>query len=162
MKKNIIFICSGNTCRSPMAKYIFDYELKSNNIAGYSSDSAGMFCIAGMPASSNAIAVLNEIGIAEVSKHRSKPVAENALKKSDLIVCLTLNIKRTIQINYPELIKKLRVLKEFSVSETGANDNQDIRDPFGCGIPEYRNCRDEIHECIIKLIDSIKQGNLKL
>jgi len=160
MSKNIIFICSGNTCRSPMAKYIFDHEMKLNNISDYISDSAGIFCIAGMPASSNAVAALGEIGITEITKHQSKPVSEGLLQQSDFIICLTLNIKQTIQINYPELIKKLHTLKEFDLAARNSRV-QDISDPFGSGIAEYRNCRDEIRNCIQGLVDYIKQEKLK-
>ncbi len=153
MKKKILFICSGNTCRSPMAKYLFNNEIQKLDITDYFGDSAGLYCYPGESASTNATAVLSELNI-NSEEHYSKPATAALLKKAHLIVCMTNSIKNTIQINFPELTSKLFLLKFFvQQSETV----EDIADPFGGDIIMYRNTRDEIAECIQRLIKNINK-----
>ena len=145
----ILFICSGNTCRSPMAKFIFNAELEKHSINAYTGDSAGLFCYAGEPISFNASEVLKESGI-DSSSHKSKPASSSLLKKAHLLVCMTNSIKNTIQINFPEFTGKLRLMKFFSSDNTAVNS--DVCDPFGRDLNIYRNIRDEIADCIKKMI----------
>ena len=84
---NILFICAGNTCRSPMAEYIF--REKTKYFKGfYNVHSFGMSAIDGLPASENAVAIMHNRGI-DISAHRSQKLSAQMVKDSDFIFCLS-------------------------------------------------------------------------
>ena len=86
-KMNILFICAGNTCRSPMAEYIF--REKTKHFKGfYNVHSFGMGAIDGMPASENSVIAMQKRGI-DISAHRSKQLSAQMVKDSDFIFCLS-------------------------------------------------------------------------
>ncbi len=131
---NIIFVCTGNTCRSPMA----EGYLKSKKIDNLSVSSRGFSF--GESANSNSIAVMNEIGI-DISDHISKAITTDDTNRADAIICMT--------VSHKQLLTSL-----------GANPDKiyvlgdGITDPFGCDINTYRNCRDSITKSIDNLINS--------
>lgn len=125
---NILFVCSGNTCRSPMA----EGYLNSKNISGLRALSCGFSC-AGERASENAVAVMKEIGV-DISAHRSKTVSRDLIC-ADKIFCMGESHKNA-------LITAGVNPKNISVLGGG------ISDPYGQSKEVYRKCRDEITEAI--------------
>ncbi len=119
---NIIFVCTGNTCRSPMA----EGYLKSKNILGVNVQSRGFSN--GETANEKSVAVMNEIGI-DISHHISRSVTADDIKNTDKFICMTAGHK--------SLLLSLGA-KNVSVLGDG------IPDPFGLDITVYRNCRDKI------------------
>ena len=86
--KEILFVCAGNTCRSPMAEYLLKSELKKNGITGYSVSSAGLSAFPNLSASQNAVSALAEIDITEIKNHMSRYLTPDLLKKSDYIIVI--------------------------------------------------------------------------
>ena len=129
---NIIFVCTGNTCRSPMA----EYYLKSKNLDGINVISRGFS--AGEPANPNSVAVMNEVGI-DLSKHISNCITADELNLADAIICMTDSHKQLL-LSLGAAEQKLYVL------------NGGIPDPFGCDVDTYRKCRDSIFVSIDTLI----------
>ncbi len=130
---NIIFVCTGNTCRSPMA----EYYLKSKNLNNISVVSRGFS--GGDKANKNSIAVMNEVGI-DISNHISVYITPTDIKNADTIICMTESHKQMLLLSGADQ-NKLYVL------------GGGIPDPFGCDIETYRQCRDSIFENIDNLID---------
>ncbi len=131
---NIIFVCTGNTCRSPMA----EYYLKSKNLEGVNIISRGFS--GGESANPNSVAVMSEAGI-DISNHISKSITANEAQNADAIICMTESHK---QLLIASGVDKNRI----SVLSGG------IADPFGQDIDTYRKCRDDIFVGIDNLINN--------
>ena len=85
---NLVFVCTGNICRSPMAEGMFKKLLEEKGESGIDCSSAGLATFDGRPASDNAQAVALEYGV-DISEHRSRMLTRSIARKADLIVCMT-------------------------------------------------------------------------
>ncbi len=131
---NIVFVCTGNTCRSPMA----EYYLKSKNLNNINVSSRGFS--SGEPANPNSIAVMQEFGI-DISTHISQSITVNDVKSADAIICMTESHKQLLMSIGGENAKILVL-------------GNGIPDPFGYDIDTYRKCRDKIFLDIDNLINN--------
>ena len=131
---NIYFVCTGNTCRSPMAEAI----LKSRNLEEIEVKSAGLFAMPGSPISQNAKSVLNEQNIDFV--HTAQIVSLEDLKWANLILTMTTGHKEALLQNFPQMADKTFTLKEYVRN----NNDLDVFDPFGGDISTYRDTLREL------------------
>jgi len=112
MKKTILFVCTGNTCRSPMAEALFK-EMVGEKREEFEIISAGTSALEGEPAAGEAVKALEEQGII-LTGHRSRPVTTELLERSDLIITMTRGHKERLLDLMPEAGEKIFTLKEFS------------------------------------------------
>ncbi len=150
--KRILFVCTGNTCRSPMAKVIFN-ALALERGLDMVADSAGLATIEGLPASENAMRAVAEIGL-DLSAHRSMPLMNLELNGYDYFVALNddhLDILRSIGI--PDSM--LRLLRRAPNVDDIYDLRQGIVDPYGGDLNTYRRCRDEIAGAIKLIIPTL-------
>ena len=109
-KTKVLFVCSMNTCRSPMAAAILS-EFGGEN---YSASSAGTFVFSSSPICRDAAFTLESVGIAKYNyiPHRSRPVTDKLMKENDIIVAMTAGHRDVLCRLYPEYEEKIRVFSE--------------------------------------------------
>lgn len=135
---HIVFICTGNTCRSPMAQGLFQKLLAERGIDSITCDSAGLFAAEGEPAALNAVIAAEELG-ADLSQHRSKTLPPELLQTTDLFVVMMPNHAGVLKsAGVPE--ERIRVL------------GGGIGDPYGGDIELYRASRDQIYNALQDLL----------
>ena len=140
----IVFICTGNTCRSPMAEGLFK-ALNGEQKTGLEAVSAGIFTNNGMPASENAVIVSKELG-ADISNHKSQMLNGNIVNDAKYLVCMTGAHYDQILLKFPNVSYKL-----FTLLPT------DIDDPFGGNIDEYRSCATQIKSAVESIIERLSK-----
>jgi len=143
----ILFVCTGNLCRSPMAEYL-TRELARRRGIEVEVKSAGVWAVQGEPATEETIAVLQELGI-DAKPHRSQPLDWDLLEWADLVLTMEEWQKRQIVAKAPEVKDKVFTLPEF-VGEEG-----DVPDPYGTARHAYRQIRDRIQRLVEKMLVKI-------
>ena len=154
---NILFVCTGNTCRSPMAEGIFKALLKDNNIDNINVSSAGISTFEGDSANEKAIYTLRNKGI-DIKSHKSRQITKEIIENSDLILTMTKSHKRMILNALPEYLNKVFTIKEYvyiNNNEELTGKNLDIADPYGLDYNIYEKCAEEIEENLKKIICTI-------
>ncbi len=152
-QKTVLFVCTGNVCRSPMAEGLFRRMLGGRPDLKVSS--AGISTYPGQSPSPHAVEVLAKMGI-DISGIRSKPLTERLVQEATWIVAMTRSHLDSIFYQYPEAAEKTYLLREF---EPGAA-SFDIADPIGLGIEAYEEARDTILEALPGLLNFVmSEGN---
>lgn len=141
MKKLIIFLCTGNTCRSPMAAALFENGLTAEERDQYEVRSFGLAAFGGEPASDYAVDVMAEHGI-DIADHRSTPLNRYALSEAELVVCMT--------------EAHSRVLLQVGI-EPESLVVFDIPDPYKGTLEDYRRCAEKIKLELTKVYDRIRK-----
>lgn len=142
----VLFVCTGNTCRSPLAAAlarqataqrlgIADGDVLAH---GFAFASAGTSTIEGMPASDGSRVVGAEVGL-DLTTHQSQPIDRQLALRANRIYCLGQSHRRALLAELPEVAEKVSLLR---------GDQLDIADPYGGDLPRYRSARDEIRAAV--------------
>lgn len=150
--KTVLFICTGNVCRSPMAEGIFRHAVKGRG--NYRVLSAGLGAMEGQPPSVYAVQAVRELGI-DISSQRSRMLTPELAEQADYIFGMTHSHVDTVMLLYPNAAEKTFLLREFD--ETLDQFEKDISDPIGGSYDVYSNCRDQIEQGIVSLLRFIEQ-----
>lgn len=143
---NILFVCTGNTCRSPMAQALLK-DMAEKKDLDLVVKSAGVFAFDGQRVSKEALQVLKEEGI-DISNHRANMIHRDLLEESDLILTMAKSHKETLLSKYSFLKGKVFTLKEYAYGV-----EEDVLDPFGQGIDIYRHTKEEIKRALEEIIE---------
>jgi len=147
--KKILFVCTGNTCRSPMAAVIFN-AIAAEKGLGYIAESAGVAAVGDRPASENAVKAVAEIGL-DLSGHRTRFLP--SLNLNDYVYFIALNDEHYYilqSLGIPDTM--LRLLRRAPNINDVYDLRQGIVDPYGGDLNAYRKCRDEIIGAVKLLI----------
>ena len=144
----IMFICTGNICRSAMAEWLLKKKLEEKNRNDIEVYSCGIYAENGDVPTYEAKRVMKEEYGIDMSKHRATNIRNSKIKEMDLILCATSSHKIAVLNMYPELEGKVFTMKEYVNYEREYHDSINIKDPWGYDIETYRACVSEIEECI--------------
>ena len=145
---NIYFVCTGNTCRSPMAEAI----LKDKQLPNVEVRSAGIYALEGGEMSENSMLVLQQENIEQA--HISRQVNEEDIEWANLILTMTMAHKEMVVRTFPQAKDKIYTLKEYTVPFS----SQDVFDPFGGDLHTYKQTYLELKRLIEELEAKIIGG----
>ncbi len=154
---HILFVCSGNACRSPMAEGLLKKKLYPDFLKKVKIESAGTLGLVGSPATPMAIQVAQEKGV-DISSHQSKALTKELVASADLIIVMANHHKEFIRNNFPDFIDKVYLLTEF-----GSEDNEEIQefssipDPIGENLSFYRKVIEQIDRELVRILPMIKK-----
>jgi len=146
----VLFVCTGNTCRSPMAVGLL------KKLAGpdtYRILSAGTSAAQGLQPSRYARKVMEEEGV-DISDHRSKMLDADLLEEADNVLVMTELHRRQIADWFKSYAKKVRVLREFDPVRDDP-DYPNIPDPMGMGKDVYLKCKEMIRRSLERAIKEL-------
>lgn len=149
--RSVLFICTGNSCRSVMAEGFLGQRLIGFKKAGIEVHSAGVRALGGMSPTEETVEVMREEGV-DVSAIRSKNVTVDMIKSSDLILVMEPLHRQEIINVVPDAAKKTYLLKEYGNSSKIDSGNISVQDPIGKPAAYYRACRDEIKKEIERIV----------
>ena len=155
--KSILFVCTGNVCRSPMAEGLFRQAIKGRG--NYQVLSAGLGAMDGQPPSPYAVQAVKELGI-DISGQRSRMLTADLVQRADYIFGMTHSHIDTVTLLYPQAAEKVFLLREFD--ETLDVFEKDISDPIGGSYEVYLNCRDQIEQGIASLLRFLEPAAIGL
>ena len=136
-----MFVCTGNTCRSPMAAGIAKKYIKKNNITGLKITSAGLSPNQNDRVTDNAVSVMSEIKI-YISEHVASGLSYQSLADVDIFVPMTEEHKSVLIAAGVDNSKIITFARP-------------VTDPFYGDIYDYRRCRDQLLECVPSVIEKI-------
>ncbi len=143
---NVLFVCTGNTCRSPMAEGLFKKIIEDKKISGINCSSAGLFAMTGDDVAPNAVKALERFGC-DISSHRARRITAYILDETDKFVCMTKEHAASLSLYVPS--EKIIIL------------GNGIADPYGGNLETYLTCANAIRTALNEQFDEITAEDCK-
>lgn len=158
-RDQIIVICTGNICRSPMAKCLLEQAIEAEGapLNSLKVISAGTSAWSGDPASTNSVTALSKVGI-ELTQHKSQPITKDMLESAFLVLGMTHSHLYGIEKYKKSLPPRVHLFRDFMNPPSDAET--EIMDPYGQNLATYRACLDSMAEAIPSLIEFLKKEYL--
>lgn len=143
--KHILFVCTGNTCRSPLAEALLRQKLEERGLAGVSVASAGTGAWDGAPASEGAYLVALEHGL-DLSAHRARLLTKELVQGADMVLTMARHHRARVE----QLGGGVRahLLGEFAGRQ---GEDAEVRDPFGGDLEGYRETFGELETLVLEV-----------
>jgi RpiB/LacA/LacB family sugar-phosphate isomerase len=153
--KTILFLCTGNVCRSPMAEGLFRHAVKGRG--DFRVLSAGLGAMDGQPPTHFSVQAMREIGL-DIAHQRSRALTAEMVRAADYIFGMTHSHVDTVALLYPQQAEKTFLLREFD--DTLEPYEKDISDPIGSPYDVYVECRNQIELGVATVLKFMEQQNL--
>lgn len=152
--KKIMFICTGNICRSAMAEAYMKKRVAQEKLE-IDVNSSGLYAEDGEAATYLAKEAMQEYDV-EIESHRATNTRKSDAANRDILLCATNGHKQLLTQMMPNVKEKIYTIKEYAYGKDCSNP--DISDPWGYDITVYRNCAKEIVQAIEKIIEKEKNN----
>jgi len=150
----IIFVCTANTCRSPMAAALFRHALKGKDepLGSLRTSSAGVSAYPGQAASANSIEAMRKVGI-DLADHASQPLSQELVDNALAFFCMTESHLAMLSYQIDPPPENAFLMRQF------VDDSSDLQipDPYGGDLLRYEACRDSMVEAIPSLILAVEK-----
>lgn len=145
----VLFVCTANICRSPMASALFQAEIKKRaDFHSWQAESAGTWAAQGLPAATGSQLALSNRRL-DASSHRSRRITRELIEDFDLILTMEKNHKEALQFEFPDLADRIFLLSEM------VERDFDIADPIGGSNADYEKTANQISQIITDGFDKI-------
>ena len=148
--RNVLFVCTGNICRSPMAQGLFADLLRGRRDIEVTS--AGIGAVGGQVPSTHSVEVMAELGL-DIRHIRSKPLMAETVRKADFIFVMTYGHLDSMLLLFPSAAEKTFLLREFETDFPVME--REVSDPIGQSREVYRACRDQMRAALPRLLDLV-------
>ncbi|MCI1945299.1 low molecular weight protein arginine phosphatase [Clostridium luticellarii] len=146
--KSILFVCTGNTCRSCMAEAIFNSMSGGSDIRAFS---AGIMVSYNSIASRNSSLVVKKNINVDISNRKAVQVERYMVQNSIVVLAMTSYIRNVLKNKFPEFRDRIYTLNEF------VSLMEDIEDPFGKSVEEYEHTYGQLENSISLLLNKLKE-----
>ncbi len=150
MSRRILFVCTGNVCRSPMAAALFNAKARHlGENQAYVARSAGTWALENQPASGHAITVMAQRGI-DLTAHRGQIITRKLIEQAAVVIVMTGSHRDALTSEFPAARGKLHLMSELM------DRTFDIADPYGGTLAEYQDCAASLEKMIDSGYEKIK------
>jgi len=155
--KKIVFVCTGNVCRSPMAEALFNEFIKKEpSLSEFEAVSAGTFALEGAGATKESVVAMRDIYGIDITGHKARNLTKTDVNDAFLVLTMERSHKDYIMSMLPHSYKKVHTLKEYALDSPASVD---IADPYAYPLETYKYCALEIAEGIEALIKKLKKNH---
>jgi protein-tyrosine-phosphatase len=151
--KHVLFVCTGNTCRSPMAEALFRKATAGRD--DYTVSSAGVSASKGTPANPDTIAILKKRN-APLTGFGSRQVSKKILEDATHVFAMTRSHLRTLELQFPAFSEKYHLVGEYANLPKGGIGH-DVPDPIGMGRAAYEETANVLEIAVPTIIAYIDQ-----
>lgn len=141
---NVLFVCTGNLCRSPVAEALLKKLASREGRGDIKARSAGTHAMIGNPSPPEALQVAGSVGL-DLTMHRAQPVSSELVGWADRIVVMSPEHREFIEMNFPEGVEKVEELARHS---PGGKPGDTINDPYGLSLFHYRQYFSDLTEAL--------------
>ena len=152
--KHILFVCTGNICRSPFAEGLLKKLVQKNGLDDIVADSAGLLALPGNSATGLAQKAAEEYDV-DLSGHIAKSIKEDIVDRNDLILVMEYSQAKELLDAFPEAEDKVFLIRRFA--RFGSKD-RGIADPYGLNYDAYRFCFLDIQDGVSGLAEYLSTG----
>lgn len=154
-RTKVIFVCTANICRSPMAERLLRHALDAEPapLKNLEVLSAGLSAYRDDPASPNSVRALKSVGI-PLDDHQSQPLTQGLVDEALAIFCMTESHRTLIQSYFVNLPEHLYLMREWIEDK----NQREINDPYGQSLDAYEACRDSMVEAIPAILRFLRQN----
>lgn len=149
---NILFVCTGNICRSPVAEYLLRHEMSRLHISNIAVGSAGLLDLGGRPADPVMISIGKDHSV-DMTAHRSRQISPERVGDADIVFVMETRQKEKLTKLMPEYGEKIFLFSLFDYKHNGLN----IHDPLGKDRQLYSYCFSRINKLTQKLAPLVKE-----